>query len=70
MKKKKWLEDVAQQIQLVRTKLQLTQEQLTFRFNRTAPLELTTTRGDIAKYEAAINDLPASKFIKFLRLGE
>lgn len=67
---KKILEDVAEQLQLVRAKLNLTQEELTLLYNHTAPREITTTRGDIAKYEAGINDMPASKFIKFLRLGE
>lgn len=61
---------IALELKALRDTLQLTQEELAARFNSTRPLELTTSRSDISKYEAGSAECPASKLLKFRALGE
>lgn len=59
---------IGHEIKTIRRKLGLTQVQFAELYNLTFPLEITTTREDIAKYERDIAEPSASKYLKFKRM--
>lgn len=53
----------------IRKNLGHTLQGMADKFNKTEPLELTTTFQDIWKYENGSTSIPAEKYEKFLAIG-
>ena len=56
---------VASTIRAFRRRSGITQEELARMFNETEPITTTTSRYDVAKYEATTNSCPGAKWFKF-----